>query len=413
MAATDKRKIGMPVRISVILLLAAVLTVCVSFAFPRVSALAKPGRVTLISAKSASYNSIKLTWKKAAKAKKYEVYCAQSKNGNYKRVGTTSKLTFTHKKLKLGKKYYYKVRATNGAAKGPFSNIKGAMPTLGKPKAWIEAYGVECLITCWDSVPGAQYYEVERCSSADDSNYELLGTIESESYDDYDLDTLFNYYYRIRAVRRVGSKTYHSAWSNEVCAFLEVPPEDVDLTNGLDVKPAKMSNGNIIAVVKNNNSETVEAYLKIRFLGDNEEHAAAIAAEAFIDLTPGRTVYARFRPVNVDDQQVSYKDYKLYVSATGLEYDYTDYSDKIDVNIDPSDITQKQIKVTVTNKTGLDISAEAGFVFFDKDNNVVDFNTDIFLLNGSESRSEVLSTIDLGTQEYDRIEPVIFRAGVL
>ena len=74
-------------------------------------------------------------------------------------------------------------------------------------------------------------------------------------------------------------------------------------------------------------------------------------------------------------------------------------------------ISPDMMEVTVKNNAGTDISAEAGFVIFDENDSVVDFNTDVFIMSGGESATEQLSIIDLGGKDYARIEPVIFRAG--
>ena len=61
----------------------------------------------------------------------YEVYRAASKNGKYKKVTTVtkaSKVTYTNKNLKTGKKYYYKIRTyktVNGKkVYGEYSAVK-------------------------------------------------------------------------------------------------------------------------------------------------------------------------------------------------------------------------------------------------------------------------------------------------
>ena len=65
------------------------------------------------------------SWKKVTGAKKYEVYRSAKMKSGYKKVSTvkTNKLT-DKKKLKKGKKYYYKVRAVHGSAKSAFSAVK-------------------------------------------------------------------------------------------------------------------------------------------------------------------------------------------------------------------------------------------------------------------------------------------------
>ena len=52
-----------------------------------------------------------ITWSKVSGAKKYEVYVATSKNGTYKKLTSTSKLTYTYTKAKTGTTYYFKVTA--------------------------------------------------------------------------------------------------------------------------------------------------------------------------------------------------------------------------------------------------------------------------------------------------------------
>ena len=78
-----------------------------------------------VTAKSKAKKQVKLTWKKVSGAKKYTVYRATSKNGKYTKIATTKKLSYTNKKLKSGKTYYYKVKAIakNSAANSAFSTV--------------------------------------------------------------------------------------------------------------------------------------------------------------------------------------------------------------------------------------------------------------------------------------------------
>ena len=68
--------------------------------------------------------SIKITWKQSKHAEKYEVYRAITKTGKYKKIKTTSGLTFTDKKLTPNCNYYYKLRAVNGENYSKYSTIK-------------------------------------------------------------------------------------------------------------------------------------------------------------------------------------------------------------------------------------------------------------------------------------------------
>ena len=58
--------------------------------------------------------AVTITWKRVSGADGYYVYRSNSKNGNYKKIATVkgaSKMSYTNKKLKSKRTYYYKVAA--------------------------------------------------------------------------------------------------------------------------------------------------------------------------------------------------------------------------------------------------------------------------------------------------------------
>ena len=88
-------------------------------------------RPTGMKVAAGAKNIAKVSWKKVSGALGYEVYRATSKGGRYSKVGTIKKgsiVSFTDKKLKTGKTYYYKVRAykTSGKTRtyGAYGDIK-------------------------------------------------------------------------------------------------------------------------------------------------------------------------------------------------------------------------------------------------------------------------------------------------
>lgn len=83
---------------------------------------AKPtlARVTKVKTKNNAGRNARITWKRVAGANGYKIYRATKKKGKYRAVkmlksGRTVK--FTNKKLKKGKRYYYKVRAYRNIGK--------------------------------------------------------------------------------------------------------------------------------------------------------------------------------------------------------------------------------------------------------------------------------------------------------
>lgn len=76
-------------------------------------------------------SKIVLKWKKISSCDRYEVYRANAKNGTYNKIATVKgkkKCTYTDKKAKKGKKYYYKVKTCKKVKgkiyKSDFSNVK-------------------------------------------------------------------------------------------------------------------------------------------------------------------------------------------------------------------------------------------------------------------------------------------------
>ena len=75
------------------------------------AAVKRPARVTGVKATKVASNSVRLSWKKAKRAKRYSVYIKKGKK--LKRLKTTKKRSVVIKKLAVNKTYKFKVRAYN------------------------------------------------------------------------------------------------------------------------------------------------------------------------------------------------------------------------------------------------------------------------------------------------------------
>lgn len=177
---------------------------------------AKP---TGVKATSAGATSIKVSWKKVNGASGYEVYRANSRNGTYKRVATVSasNSTFTNKSLTSGKTYFYRVRAyntVNSARKySSYSSIVNRKATLEKPQITVKA-GKNSVTVSWKKVPGARQYEIYRATSSN-GKYTRVKTVSANklSFTNNKLTKGKSYFYRVRAVQRVGNRNITSAYS--------------------------------------------------------------------------------------------------------------------------------------------------------------------------------------------------------
>lgn len=203
-----------------VLLIALIVAGTMSFGVTCEDSLAasKPAKVVISSIASTNYNAIKITWKKAKNAKKYQVYRATSKNGSYKLVKTTTSKSYTNTGLTTGKKYYYKIRGVNGSTKGSFSAKKYATPKLKQVSgASAKSASYSSIKISWSKVSGAKGYQVYRATSKNGS-YTKVKTTTSTSYTNTGLTTGKTYYYKVRAYRVVSSSYKYGSYSSIVNA---------------------------------------------------------------------------------------------------------------------------------------------------------------------------------------------------
>ena len=64
------------------------------------------GKIAKISSKN---KKVTLSWKKIKYVRKYTIYRSTKKNGKYQKIASVSKTKYVDKKVKKGKKYYYKI----------------------------------------------------------------------------------------------------------------------------------------------------------------------------------------------------------------------------------------------------------------------------------------------------------------
>ena len=140
----------------------------------------------------------------------YEVYRKTSSKGKYSKIGTTSKTSFTDKKAKSGKKYYYAVKSVNEAGKSDYSKSLSKLyladPTLKTPKS-----AKKGITLTWSKVTGAEGYVIY-CKTGSGS-YKKLTTVKGGkkvTYTHTKAKKGKTYTYKVKAYK---SKTY-SAYSN-------------------------------------------------------------------------------------------------------------------------------------------------------------------------------------------------------
>lgn len=172
-------------------------------------------------------DSIKLKWSANEDAAGYAIY--QSTNGStYTLVAEVGadKLSYTHKNLKAGKKFYYQVRSGVLSSKGtmiyetqntaPVITVATLCTAPEKVKATKNSSN--SLKLSWGKVSGASGYEIYQYNSSS-KKYKKLATVKGASTTSYTVKKLqaaTAYRYKIRCYKTVEDTTYYSAYSDIV-----------------------------------------------------------------------------------------------------------------------------------------------------------------------------------------------------
>ena len=158
-------------------------------------------------------NSLKLSWSDQDYADGYQI-C----NANNRVIGTTSKNSYTVKRLTSCTTYRYKVRsyvenADGSVSYGNFSTAVAARTMLNTPRLKVKSTAHGKVTLTWSKVAKASGYEIYY-STEKNGIYTKLKTVSKSSarrYVDSGLASGEKYYYTIRAYRTVnGVKTYSS-----------------------------------------------------------------------------------------------------------------------------------------------------------------------------------------------------------
>ncbi|MGN0701978.1 MAG: leucine-rich repeat protein [Lentihominibacter sp.] len=175
-----------------------------------------------VSASSASYNSVKVSWSGVEGAQKYYIYRCKS-NGTVLKTWTLGSTyrSFTDTGLTTGTAYYYKVRAykaVNGTSyNGEYSALKSGVPTLSRPATPSVSRSSRTYVKVkWKGISGETGYQVYRASSLN-GKYSRVKSVKMASskypYAKIKAKRKATYYYKVRAYKKVGSRTVYSSFS--------------------------------------------------------------------------------------------------------------------------------------------------------------------------------------------------------
>ena len=183
---------------------------------------------------NASTGKITLKWSAVSGAAKYEVYRADTKNGTYSLMYTTTSKSYTNTSSNAGYTYYYKVRAiSKNGNKSDFCKIVSrtcdcAAPTVKGGNEASTGY----VKLSWNKVYGASKYEIWRATSKN-GTYTKLYTTSYTSYRNTTSKAGRTYYYKVKAIAERTSYA-NSAFSSVVSRTCDCarPNVKISLSNG-------------------------------------------------------------------------------------------------------------------------------------------------------------------------------------
>lgn len=267
---------------------------------------ARAPKQPVITVAGSTGTKIRVSWEKVASATGYDIYRSTSKKGTYKKIGTAKAdaTGFTDKKLKMTKKYYYKVEA----------KIKGykATGTSGMSKAAagypVRSTGIvsasvnptEQLEITWNKVKDVTGYQIYR-GTEENGEYTLLETIsgaDTVSYTDTSAVFGTTYFYKLRLVNTYEGKTIYGTMSAPVKSVWITAPESVTVKAAsgtqLDISWSAVSSAVSYAVYRS--TELDGTYTQIGTV-------SAAQGTAFSDTTVTQNIiyYYKIKAVNANN----------------------------------------------------------------------------------------------------------------
>ena len=193
--------------ISFIVCLVVCLALMPSFAI----AASKPAPPKGLKGTALSTSSIKLSWKKVKKAKKYIIY--RKYGSKFKKMATTRKTSYTVKKLKAGTRYSFKVavKTAKGTSKQSAAKKvitkKASTPDPEKPVASLPApknlrttsVSRSQINLIWDVVSGAAKYNIYFSASVS-GQYSKITESSANTFSLSGLTADTNYYFKVSAI---------------------------------------------------------------------------------------------------------------------------------------------------------------------------------------------------------------------
>lgn len=172
-----------------------------------------PDKVKNLKITSVKSDRLKLKWSKTENTEKYEIYISTD-GKKWEKKTTTKNTSYTVKKLKANKKYYFKVRAVNSSGKGSFSSKKSKTTLLAQPEIKLTA-GKGQISVKWNKISKAEGYVVYYSTDMEMTGSKKI-VLKKKSSVKKTIKGLKNkkrYYIRVKAFKTVDGKRVYGQYS--------------------------------------------------------------------------------------------------------------------------------------------------------------------------------------------------------
>lgn len=163
--------------------------------------------------------SVKVSWGRVQECTGYELAYRAAGDKSYKQKDMKTALSYSHKSLKCGTAYYYKVRGyvttEEGNLYSPYSAAVKAVPKPGKAKITSLKAGEDKVTVRWSKISGVSGYRIYRSTSAK-KGFKAIATVkkaDSRSYTNTKLSSKKKYYFKVRAYKNAGKKKVYGEFS--------------------------------------------------------------------------------------------------------------------------------------------------------------------------------------------------------
>lgn len=183
---------------------------------PTPTPLPKPTGVTAVSA---SYNSIRISWNAVPRAAGYAIERSTSSSGPYIVITHITATSYINSLLTTGTTYFYRVKAytlVNNVKKyGALSAITSAKPLPPTPILSYTKISGKIKLS-WKGISGANGYEIYRCATSTTGTYTYYASTVNLTYTATAMLSKKPYYYRVRAYRLINKVKVCGGFSNIV-----------------------------------------------------------------------------------------------------------------------------------------------------------------------------------------------------